>query len=652
MNAIQLKPTICILYLSLGCAIEARQLDLAALIPAERQAAERGAQLGIGTIRLDGPKEVEVYSYQTFKLVYTAGQAGIKPGGTILVGMRHILGWTTAQTKDPQADGYLTAVTSNQAPVSLYVEQNRWVKDSKYTWRLFPWQNIIACQVGEPGLKPGDRVVLVLGDRRAGSKGVRIQPVDEFPFVFKCYVDFDGSENCLPLRENPTIDIVSAPPYRLNLVMPSYAQTGKPTWCIVRAEDRYGNPATRYRGTVQINSPKNDAPVATYTFQAADQGVHRFENIRFSKPGLFTLAVCDGTFSCNGNPVQVKTQAPPQNLYWGDLHGHTLFSDGRGTVEQFYDFAENVAGLDFCAVTDHGFEITDAMWAYSKEVTNRVYRPGKFVTFQAYEWSGIEQVGGDHNVFFLGDDPPLYRSRSYYNYQNYQMYHGPQAQINHVEDLFRVLAQDIKNREVFCIPHWGGRRGNPAWHHGQVQRAIEVFSEHRRSEDWISTFLTKGHRLGIMASTDGHLGNPGYGYLKLTQPMNWDTQEIGMAALAVYAEELTRKAIFKALYQRRTYATSGERILLDFKVNEAPMGSEITAHGAPILWLQVAGTKSIKTIHLKKNSKIAKTFQPKQNAIELSWRDDNFQGDTPCYYYVHIVQADGEEAMSSPVWVN
>lgn len=31
-------------------------------------------------------------------------------------------------------------------------------------------------------------------------------------------------------------------------------------------------------------------------------------------------------------------------------------------------------------------------------------------------------------------------------------------------------------------------------------------------------FLKEGHRLGIMASTDNHYGNPGYGYLKRAKP--------------------------------------------------------------------------------------------------------------------------------------
>ena len=43
-----------------------------------------------------------------------------------------------------------------------------------------------------------------------------------------------------------------------------------------------------------------------------------------------------------------------------------------------------------------------------------------------------------------------------------------------------------------------------------VQRLVEIFSEHRRSEDWAQRFLARGHRVGIMASTDNHYGNPGY----------------------------------------------------------------------------------------------------------------------------------------------
>jgi hypothetical protein len=264
----------------------------------------------------------------------------------------------------------------------------------------------------------------------------------------------------------------------------------------------------------------------------------------------------------------------------------------------------------------------------------------------------MADVGGDHNVYFLDDDPALYRSRSFYNYGNYQMYHGPDPQINHVEDLFMVLKRDYAAGTVLCIPHWGGRHGNPAWHDPVVQRAIEVFSEHRRSEDWATGFLTRGYRMGIMASSDGHKGNPGYGHLWLKRPVDWNTQETGMALMAVQAEELTRESIFNAIYNRRTYATSGDRIILDFRVNGRPMGSEIQSEEAPGIFLQVIGTDKIEKVEIKRNSRVVKEYFPGADSLEIQWADADFRAGKSSYYYVRILQANGEEAISSPIWVN
>jgi hypothetical protein len=469
--------------------------------------------------------------------------------------------------------------------------------------------------------------------------------------MFKVYVDAPGDGEYLPLTESPTVNIVAAEPFRLGVVMPSDAVAGQPTWCVVRAEDRYGNPATTYRGGIRFYSTDPDAELPEeHRFTADDRGVRRFEEVIFNTAGDHTLSVSDGEFKRVANPVRIADEAPDKLLLWGDLHGHTLHSDGRGTVEQFYDFAENVAGLDFCAVTDHAFEIIDEMWAHSKRVTNELYRPGRFVTFQAYEWSGQTDVGGDHNVFFLGDDPPIFRSRSYYDYRNLQMYHGCEPQVNHVEDLFSVLADRFAEQTVFCIPHWGGRRGNPSWHNPKVQRMIEVFSEHRRSEDWMTDFLKSGYRLGIIASTDGHFGNPGYGFLKPTY--DWTTQEIGMAAVAVYAEERTRESIFRALYGRHVYATSGDRIILDVRADGHVMGSEYRTSAPPTLTIHAVGTAPITKIEIKKNSEVVHTVEPNAVSVQLDWRDDGFRPAPACYYYIRVFQDNNEEAISSPIWVN
>jgi len=633
--------------LIVSTALLGAKLDALRRYASEAEAVAQGRKLQVGSVELKGPHSVAAYSHQTWSLVYTAGKAGVKPGGGIRIAMRHVHRWSPPQTKKPKEAGYLTVKTPAGVPANVTAGRHSGPPFSQY----FPWQNIVEVTIPEQGLTAGQTIQVTYGDRSGGGPGMRIQPIDETRFVFKSYVDVLGNGDFLPLGENPAIEIVAAEPHRLGIVMPSDALVGKPTWCIVRAEDRYGNPAASYRGAVRLQStdPSAQLPPA-YTFTAEDRGVHRFEDVTFQTSGRQTITVGDGRFECTGNPVRAARRRPEQLLLWGDLHGHTLYSDGRGTVEEFYDFARRVAGLDFCAVTDHAFEVLDKMWTHSKAVTNRFNDPGRFVTFQAYEWSGLTSVGGDHNVYFLEDDPPIYRSLSYYDPRNFQMVHSPESKVNHVTELFAKLNERLQIKDVFCIPHYGGRRGNPKWHDPKVQRMIEVFSEHRRSEDWTTTFLTKGYRLGVMASTDDHFGNPGYGYLKPTY--RWDTQEIGMAALAVYAAECTRKSIFRALYDRRVYATSGDRIILDFRADGKPMGSEMRTAWPPVLTVKAEGTAVIKRVEIKKNSKIVHVHEPGGSTVSLQWRDPNFQADKGCYYYVRILQANNEEAISSPIWVN
>ncbi|MFA6450127.1 MAG: histidinol phosphatase, partial [bacterium] len=49
----------------------------------------------------------------------------------------------------------------------------------------------------------------------------------------------------------------------------------------------------------------------------------------------------------------VPAAARAYNLYIGDLHTHSGFSDGTGLPENAYDTARNTGHFDFLAVTDH-----------------------------------------------------------------------------------------------------------------------------------------------------------------------------------------------------------------------------------------------------------------------------------------------------------
>jgi hypothetical protein len=104
-------------------------------------------------------------------------------------------------------------------------------------------------------------------------------------------------------------------------------------------------------------------------------------------------------------------------LYWGDLHGHTAYSDGYGAPKLFYDYG-GIKNLDFCGVSDHSewinyFQGTLPMadgspvplWKGLVQEVNNRYVPGRFVTFPGYEYTN-DQYGHRTIVFANPDQVP------------------------------------------------------------------------------------------------------------------------------------------------------------------------------------------------------------------------------------------------------
>lgn len=613
-------------------------------IPPKRQASE--TQTGIMT--LEGPNPAIVRTYGTWTASYTAGKSGIKPGGGIRIGLRHFNHlWIKIQDTNPEEDGYVVISSPPGVSTTSLVKCDNW--SEKFFFDYFPVQNVIEVLVGEPGLAPGQSLSITYGDQSAGSRGMLLQPFDESHYIFKTFVDIAGNGNFELLEDSPTLQVHPEEAVAITLILKSNAVMGEPVSCLLRVEDRYGNPAADYTGTVQLMSSDSASRLpSSYTFKQADQGAHWFENIVFHSDGVATIEATDGRFEARSNPILVTAAPPEYSHLWGDIHGHTIFSDGRGTVEEYYDFARNYSALDFCALTDHGFELTNENWEMSKTVTNRKNEPGRFVTFNANEWSGKSDVGGDHNIYWSDDDPPVFRSTLYYNTRNIQMDHNFESRIAHITDLYREVRKYLHDKNVMIIPHRGGRAANPLWHDPDLERLIETYCEHFRSKDWSAEFLRKGYRLGMMASSDGHYGNPGYGYLF---PQRQDL--VGEGLIAVMAPEQTRKSIFTAMYDRHCYATTGDRIILDFRVDGHPMGSEYSTTNAPEIKVKAVGTTAIALISIRKNGEPVFTLKPNKMIAEFGWKDPAFDPDAKGIYYdVLVIQENDEEALSSPVWIN
>lgn len=295
------------------------------------------------------------------------------------------------------------------------------------------------------------------------------------------------------------------------------------------------------------------------------------------------------------------------NIYFGDLHNHCGITYGFGSLENAIRRAKSQ--LDFAAFTGH------AMWPdmYGKvpetrdvvEFHERGFRKlydswekirktvakanGKdFVTFQGYEIHSREY--GDHHMISPDDDFPLiYR------------------------DSPMELVEDCK-KDAIAIPHHIGytpdyRGINWDKFDSRISPVVEVYSKHgcsmsedadypyyhnmgpRDTRNMVDEGLRRGYKFGFVASTDHHAGFPG---------------SYGDGLAAVLAEEKTRESIWKAIRERRTYGVTGDRILCDFRINDAWMGSELKSDQREIMaHVETEGTldkiilyKNLKPYHI------------------------------------------------------
>ena len=161
-------------------------------------------------------------------------------------------------------------------------------------------------------------------------------------------------------------------------------------------------------------------------------------------------------------------------------------------------------------------------------------------------------------------------------------------------------------------------------------------------------------RVGVIAGSDNHDARPGYAgvgeqFSKSVADALWKPS--GLAV--VWATGLTRQEIFEAWRARRTYGTSGQRILLSFKVNGHWMGSDIAlaANDARRLVVNVTGTAPLSTIDVVKNNEDVHTWQNPEHGIDLVWEDSS-PASTGDFYYIRVTQEDEEMAWSSPVWLD
>ncbi|XOF34132.1 MAG: DUF3604 domain-containing protein [Candidatus Electrothrix sp. YB6] len=165
---------------------------------------------------------------------------------------------------------------------------------------------------------------------------------------------------------------------------------------------------------------------------------------------------------------------------------------------------------------------------------------------------------------------------------------------------------------------------------------------------YAQNYWMQGKRIGVIASSDEHSGQAG-------------RRHGGIAA--VFAGNLTRKGIFQALRQRRCYATTGERILLEFMVDDCSMGEcgQKEKGDEAEIRLNVWGTDTLLRIEILRYRfgtdtsfiPIVSFFpRPESMDADITHRDII---ETASVYYARVVQeplAWPGMAWTSPIWID
>ncbi len=608
--------------------------------------------------------------YGTWTVTYTVGSKGIAEGGGIRVQLpdeMHAGPRNSAdrlQTVDPAADHYITGSCSRKdVELHTLVEhevENELVKNAKPSLdgRFERYVFVVRAQVTHGALQEGDTISVVYGDTSGGSRGYRAGEVSTSSLPVLLAVDADGTNSFRLHTAPPTLRIDPGPAALMLLHAPSQAEAGRLTRILVSLLDAENNPVHQ-PGRVRVSVDSGEAKAPEIVDVPPNKGYAEFE-VTPSTTGTLRLHAWadDQNLSAISNPCLVSKQMPEMQVLWGELHSHSHYSwDGVGYDN--FDYARYTTGLDFYAMTDHSNEpdpqgtkgLYSGIWDEYNKKTEKYNDPPAFITIHAYECS-FGTPYGHHNVFFRGE---------------------PGALLNPQTATLPELWKALETGSALTIPHHTGKFPKNidfSVHDPELRRNFEIYSGHGLSEaynpdhplsfehSWFTSdsvskkepsyaqdVWARGIYLSTVASSDDHRAQPGKPFYGLT---------------AVRATDRTRDAVFQALYDRRTYGTTGAKIILDFTLNGQPMGSILDSADIAKIQIQAIGTDIISSVELLRH-------QPGEDAFTViqSWEPDalEFSGgfvDEACapgsVYYMRLRQANDiggriVMAWSSPIWI-
>ncbi|KAL4801768.1 hypothetical protein BDV18DRAFT_167157 [Aspergillus unguis] len=529
-------------------------------------------------------------------LEYEVGASGLADGAWIKATFKFYSDWALFQTSDPTAENY---VSVEYIPNALFAEQEPATVQSlgirfDQKGHERPFQKAVIVDVHDGYLNPGDKILIRLGDTRFGGKGTRAQTFVERDFRWRFYIDPVGTSRFAPIQPDLSWDIVPGAVKKIQAVSPRLLRPDVPFAIHAHAEDEWGNVTRELDGLdfhLQISDGKQTVLERTASSPSKGWTNVIFADLSLPTDGdyilITTLTRHDETIASSTTHLTISSDLSIPKVLFGDLHVHS--DDTVGTESSLYNFTygRDISALDVLGYTANDFQITQKAWKDTVSLIKSLNQPGKFVLYPGTEWCGNSAAGGDHNVVFLGN-PDSEIEFPFDKHGNVARSfewseHGPKDLTPGawpLDELYATYAHDADSH--LLIPHVGGRRCNLSWHHPNLERLVEIGSAWGQFEWLVRDAVRRGWKMGVCANSDEHRGRCGGG---VPGSAVFGTRG-GLAG--ILAGEVTREGVATALRARRTFATTGQRLVgLIWTGNEAGDGPGDGVQGDEVLTEEV-----------------------------------------------------------------
>lgn len=367
----------------------------------------------------------------------------------------------------------------------------------------------------------------------------------------------------------------------------------------------------------------------------------------------------------------VEANGEKHTLVMGNLHEHTNLSlcnnsGADGTFDENYRYARDVHGYDFLAITDHDHHMYyDVAWQKTLRAADFYNDPPHFVALPAYEFSflnwktwgrtWIPALGSQILYFGSRDSATRFVKEDGSVYCVYDEESGDLKKLldllhekgvkdavlppHQLTDYYSVSDWSIKDPEYRTVMEIFQIRGS--YEYEACPRQVQVHlipgtTQKAAGVDgaWAQDALAVGQRLGFIACGDHNA--------------------TGTGTTVLMVREFDRQGMIEALKARRCYATTGDEIFVDFRVDGHLMGREIKADQYPRITATIEGADVLREIVIFKNNKVI--YQKKEadlagsKVYSVDHVDDDFTENS--YYYLRVIQANDEIAWASPIWVD